>query len=282
MTLPGAVTAEDDEQRARSARTARSARSCTPATRSGTGTTTSAPTSRGCWSRAGVAESGDEARSTGATSPRHPAGRWTRPRTTSRRTAAPSSPRGDTADAPASTARAGRALDVATGRPPGAARRPRPRLRRPRVSPDGAPSPSCASAAPDPDRAPSTCGWSSSPLDGGEPAEVAPGWDRWVDAVRWAPDGVGADRHRRRPRPRARCSASTSRPATVTRLTGDDGAYTDPAVSPDGRRVYALRNAVDAPPAPVRRRRRRRPTSEPVPLPGPVAAPGAARDGSPR
>jgi dipeptidyl aminopeptidase/acylaminoacyl peptidase len=38
----------------------------------------------------------------------------------------------------------------------------------------------------------------------------------------------------------------------VTRVTGDDGAYTDLNPGPDGRYLYALRATVDSPPAPVR------------------------------
>ena len=38
----------------------------------------------------------------------------------------------------------------------------------------------------------------------------------------------------------------------VTRVTADDGAYTDLNPGPDGRYLYALRAAVDSPPTPVR------------------------------
>ena len=84
-----------------------------------------------------------------------------------------------------------------------------------------------------------------------------------------------------------RCSGSTS--ATTGgrgagRLTPDDGAYADIEVSPDGRWVYALRSAVDAPPAPVRVPLD--PAAGAVqPLPGPAAAlgrPPRCRAGSPR
>ena len=73
------------------------------------------------------------------------------------------------------------------------------------------------------------------------------------------------------------------------RLSGDDGAYTDLQVSPDGRWVYALRSAVDAPPAPVRLDARRAgqqpeylPTPAPAPqLPGTLTEVGAtAEDGT--
>jgi dipeptidyl aminopeptidase/acylaminoacyl peptidase len=89
------------------------------------------------------------------------------------------------------------------------------------------------------------------PLAGGEITELAPDWDRWADELRWTPDGraliVGAHEQGRSPLFRLDVANGT-----VVRLTGDDGAYTDPCVSPDGRHVYALRAAIDAPPAPVR------------------------------
>jgi len=53
----------------------------------------------------------------------------------------------------------------------------------------------------------------------------------------------------------------------LTRLTSD-GAYTDLQVAPDGLTLYALRAAVDAPPAPVRLDAYA-PDQQPVPLPTP-------------
>jgi dipeptidyl aminopeptidase/acylaminoacyl peptidase len=107
--------------------------------------------------------------------------------------------------------------------------------------------------------------------EGGEPVEVAPGWDRWAHHMAWLPDGsaliVAADDHGRSPLFRIELSNGT-----VTRLTGDDGAYTDPVVAPDGRAVYALRSAVDAPPAPVRLDAAV-PGQEPVRLLGPAPEP---------
>ena len=38
----------------------------------------------------------------------------------------------------------------------------------------------------------------------------------------------------------------------VTRVTGDDGVYTDLNPAPDGQVLYALRSAVESPPTPVR------------------------------
>lgn len=108
------------------------------------------------------------------------------------------------------------------------------------------------------------------PVEGGDAREVAPGWDRWPVDVRWTPDGaaliVTADEHGAAPVFRIGVDDGS-----VTRLTGDRGAYTDVQVSPDGAHVYALRNAVDAAPAPVRLDAAA-PDQEPVPLPGPAAA----------
>jgi dipeptidyl aminopeptidase/acylaminoacyl peptidase len=84
---------------------------------------------------------------------------------------------------------------------------------------------------------------------------VAPGWDRWPGSPVWAPNGsallVTADDEGRTPVFRVDLAADPAADV-VTRLTLDDGAYTDVRVSPDGRHAYALRSAVDAAPAPVR------------------------------
>ena len=56
------------------------------------------------------------------------------------------------------------------------------------------------------------------------------------------------------------------------RLTGDDGCYSDLVAAPDGSALYALRSAIDAPPAPVRLDPAA-PDQRPVPLPGPAERP---------
>jgi dipeptidyl aminopeptidase/acylaminoacyl peptidase len=108
------------------------------------------------------------------------------------------------------------------------------------------------------------------PLDGGPARDVAPGWDRWVTALAWTPDAtalvVAADEGGRAPLFRVDLATGA-----VVRLTGDDGAYSDPVVAPDGTAVYALRSAVDAPPAPVRLDPLS-PDRRPVPLPAPAPA----------
>jgi dipeptidyl aminopeptidase/acylaminoacyl peptidase len=89
------------------------------------------------------------------------------------------------------------------------------------------------------------------PLAGGPVEPLTAGWDRWPSGARWTPDGtaliVAADDNGRSPL--WRVDATTGEP---TRLTNDDGTYTDVRVSPDGAWIYALRTAVDSPPAPVR------------------------------
>ena len=109
-------------------------------------------------------------------------------------------------------------------------------------------------------------------LDGsGAAREVAPGWDRWVAEHRWASDGsallVTADDAGRRPVFRLELATGE-----CTRLTADDGHYTDLQVGPDGSAVYALRDAVDSPPVPVRLDARAA-GQQPVRLQGPPVAP---------
>jgi dipeptidyl aminopeptidase/acylaminoacyl peptidase len=103
---------------------------------------------------------------------------------------------------------------------------------------------------------------------GGEPRDVAPGWDHRVTAMAWSPDSaaliVTADEHGRAPL--FRIDVATG---DVTRLTGDSGAYSDPVLAPDGTAVYALRSAVDAPPGPVRLDPVE-PDQQPAGLPGPT------------
>ena len=128
------------------------------------------------------------------------------------------------------------------------------------------------------------------PLDArGDVQVVAGDWDRWPAEVRWSPDGtallVTADEAGGRPVFRVELAGGG-----VTRLTADRGHYTDLQVSPDGASVYALRDAVDAPPAPVRLDAHQ-PGQQPVLLRGPadpLALPGTltevgttASDGTP-
>jgi dipeptidyl aminopeptidase/acylaminoacyl peptidase len=89
------------------------------------------------------------------------------------------------------------------------------------------------------------------PLDGGEGRDLTPDLDRWPADQAWSADSrtvyFGAFDHGRYPVFRVDVGDGA-----VQRLTGDDGAYESLLPAPDGRHVYALRSAVDAPPAPVR------------------------------
>ncbi|MFE1103595.1 prolyl oligopeptidase family serine peptidase [Nocardiopsis alba] len=73
----------------------------------------------------------------------------------------------------------------------------------------------------------------------------------WPRDYAWSADSstvfLVADQNGRRPV--FRVDVATGE---LTRVTGDHGAYSELAPSPDGRYVYALRDAWDAPPAPVR------------------------------
>ncbi|SFN62305.1 Dipeptidyl aminopeptidase/acylaminoacyl peptidase [Pseudonocardia ammonioxydans] len=115
------------------------------------------------------------------------------------------------------------------------------------------------------------------PLTGGEPRPVAPGWDRWPSAARWTADSaaliVTADEDGRGPLFRIDLDPTGDPDGDrVVRLTADHGCYTEPVPSPDGHWIYALRNAYDAAPAPVRVDARAGGT-DPEFLPGPAEAP---------
>ena len=81
--------------------------------------------------------------------------------------------------------------------------------------------------------------------------DLLPGYDRWPAEPAWSHDSralyFAADDAGRRPVFRV-----DTETAEVTRVTSDDGAYTDLNPGPDGRYLYALRAAVDSPPTPVR------------------------------
>ncbi|GAA4588183.1 dipeptidyl aminopeptidase/acylaminoacyl peptidase [Actinoplanes octamycinicus] len=179
------------------------------------------------------------------------------------------------------------AIDVATGERRTLADDAEYEYEAPRISPDGTQVAVVVyrrSTAADPgDR------WLALvPLAGGPVRELTGSWDRWPTGLRWMPDGaaliVAADHHGRAPL--WRVDARTGQP---TRLTTDDGSYTDFEVAPDGRSIYALRSATDSPAVPVRVSVEGTPAVErllsPVddlPIPGRVAEVTAtAEDGTP-
>ena len=88
-------------------------------------------------------------------------------------------------------------------------------------------------------------------LTSGELRRLAPDWDRLAHPADWLPDSsallVTADDAGRSPVFRI-----DVRSGEVTRVTHDDGAYTDVVVAPDGRTAYALRSSYLFPPEAVR------------------------------
>jgi len=93
-----------------------------------------------------------------------------------------------------------------------------------------------------------TGGWDAAGEAG---RDLLPGYDRWPTEPAWSHDSrtlyFAADDGGRRPVFRV-----DTETGEVTRVTNDDGAYTDLNPGPDGRYLYALRATVDSPPTPVR------------------------------
>jgi dipeptidyl aminopeptidase/acylaminoacyl peptidase len=117
--------------------------------------------------------------------------------------------------------------------------------------------------------------WDSAPHDTlwlvdvatGAGRDLLPGTALWPTALAFSPGGDAlyftADDRGHAPVFRVDLAGGE-----VTRLTAS-GAYTDLAVADDGSAVYALRSAVDSPPTPVRIDPTR-PEQDPVRLPGPA------------
>ncbi|GAB2585932.1 peptidase S9 [Paractinoplanes abujensis] len=142
------------------------------------------------------------------------------------------------------------AIDVATGERRDLAAGPAHEYGAPRISPDGATVAFTVHEVSTPEE-PGDSWLALMPVAGGAVRDLTAGWDRRPEAARWTPDGatliVAADDDGRAPL--WRVDAETGE---VTRLTSDNGFYYDVRVAPDGRWAYALRSAVDSPPAPVR------------------------------
>jgi dipeptidyl aminopeptidase/acylaminoacyl peptidase len=146
-------------------------------------------------------------------------------------------------------------IDVATGKRQVLLSAPEYDFSGPRVSPDGRfivcqretqTTPECP-----PDLTLVMLGVNGAGAAGEAGRDLLPGLDRWPGEPAWSHDSrtvyFAADDGGRRPVFRLDVAAGQ-----VTRVTGDDGAYTDLNPAPDGRYLYALRSAVDSPPTPVR------------------------------
>ena len=141
------------------------------------------------------------------------------------------------------------AIDVATGKRTTLAGEPGFDFLDPRVSPDGRWVLAVREIHGDYDNAMGQTLWLV-PLDGGEGRDPLPDFDLWPQGTVWSQDSstvyFTADELGHAPVFQLDVASGT-----VTRLTGDHGAYSQVQVAPDGT-VYALRSAIDSPPLPVR------------------------------
>jgi dipeptidyl aminopeptidase/acylaminoacyl peptidase len=169
-------------------------------------------------------------------------------------------------------------IDVATGKRRVLLDVPEFDFESPRVSPDGrlviCVRERHATAQRPPDRTLVVLDIDGSGASGESGRDLLPGLDRWPEEPAWAHDSravyFAADDNGRRPVFRVDVATGD-----VTRVTGDDGAYTNLNPAPGGRFLYALRAAVDSPPAPVRIDLGAPAKAEPLPCPGgQVALPG--------
>ena len=109
------------------------------------------------------------------------------------------------------------------------------------------------------------------PVKGGEPPVAVPVGDLWPGEWVWSADSqtlyVAGDLHGR-----GAVLAVDAASGAVRRRLAADASYSSLCPAPDGRWVYALRSAVDAPPAPVRLDTTAD-DQQPVTLPTPAPAP---------
>lgn len=88
-------------------------------------------------------------------------------------------------------------------------------------------------------------------LTTGDSRDLLPADEHWPADIAWSPDSAyvyfTADANGRKPIFRVAVAD-----AALTRITADDAAYDTPCPAPDGHHLYALRNTIAEPPAPVR------------------------------
>lgn len=162
-------------------------------------------------------------------------------------------------------------VDVATGDLRVLADSPDHEYADPRVSPDGT-RVACLRTRRSTPQDPGDVQLTVLGLDDGSEKTVE-GWDRWPTSVRWTADGqallVTADDGGRAPVFRVERGE-------VTRLTTDDGHYTDLCVGPDA--AYALRDSLLGPPQPVRLDPAVPGVPVALPAPGGVEVPGRVEE----
>ncbi len=145
------------------------------------------------------------------------------------------------------------AVDVATGKRRTLLSRPGHCYQFPRVSPDGRFVVCTDEVLPTADNPPDlTLMLVDLESDANDAAkDLLPDLDRWPADAAWSADSKTvyfvADDHGRRPVFKVDVATGTT-----TRLTSGDHSYGSLNPSPDGRYLYALRNAIDEPPTPVR------------------------------
>ena len=144
------------------------------------------------------------------------------------------------------------AIDVATGKRRTLLSEPGHCFEHPHVSPDGRHIVCTRETLPTADGPPAmTLMLLESDGEGATARNLLPALDRWPAEAVWAPDSATvyftADDDGRRPIFKVDIGTGN-----VARVTSGDGAFASIAADPSGRYLYALRNAVNEPPTPVR------------------------------
>ncbi|WP_017540581.1 S9 family peptidase [Nocardiopsis halophila] len=143
------------------------------------------------------------------------------------------------------------ALDTATGRARVLAEDPERDFGAPAFSPDGRSVAALLSYDGEPGGEPRDTTLWVLDAETGQGRDVLAGSELWPREHAWSPDSSAlyfvADENGRRPV--FRLDLDTSR---LTRVTGDDGAYSALQPDPGGAALYALRDSWDEPPTPVR------------------------------